>query len=42
MAMVIFAVISGAITLVLKVTGQLDRTIDRSGGRLPDAPGVSR
>lgn len=35
-AMVIFGLVSGAITLFLRVTGKLERTIDQSGGRLPD------
>jgi hypothetical protein len=33
-AMMVFAMLSGAITLLLKVTGKLESSIDRAGGRL--------
>jgi len=33
-AMMVFAMLSGAITLVLKVTGKLESNIDRAGERL--------
>lgn len=38
-AMVIFSILSGAITLFLKLTSKLESTIDRAGGRLPSASG---
>ncbi len=36
-AIAIFAVISGLMTLALRVTGRLERAIDQAGGRLPPA-----
>lgn len=35
---ILFGLISGAITLFLRVTGRLERSIDQAGGRLPADP----
>lgn len=35
-AKLVFAALSGLITLALKLTGRLALSIDRAGGRLPD------
>ncbi|MEX2124021.1 MAG: SRPBCC domain-containing protein [Woeseia sp.] len=37
-ALVVFAIISAALTFVLRVTGRLNGMIDAAGGRLPDLP----
>jgi uncharacterized protein YndB with AHSA1/START domain len=34
-SMVLFAILSGAITSFLRITGKLESTIERAGGRLP-------